>query len=839
MEAMDIKDAVELGLLLPDSHSRFTSALLHSPESVPSFEWRLSTFRNPFHYLTILLYRLSNNKGIFGELRLMDECFQQMQESMLKMLFAVDSPSIRAAWGDFLSWTVWIDNHSLFSWLAKIVLQSRSYAPGSGMLSKLLCFAAWFGNADLCRDLISQDAPLDDENKFEARFKLSAVSIWYCPLAAAAVRGKISIVELLLRAGARVNSDPRETNRHGPVMESAAKHLLLSFKRDNNYRKDRLRIMDILLAAGFEPGLLAKRLCPRPSMYANKESDCFIEDVFRYSQVTSTSRNLASYIMENYAGKDVEEKLIHACFQNNRHEAWRFIVDYVRKTNHIDKVLMIALAARANNLDAITVLQDEAFDSPPTPGSRPSYGCYSVLLLSSGTFDVTVSALRILARLSPATDNTLEFLVQKGADVASCQPKFWSKECWVEGTPLMWLLRNGVLDHGPTSVYSLLRPAMWRRQIHYDRNRTLRRKVSEIAHWLHDRAIPVFSPQEASLFKWNQKIEINLHPLSVFIDVGCRPEIIDCVLESGISINTGGKDPESYTPLETAVHRTDTVSLSKLIARGAKIDAGEEAQRPTALQLACNCQCSIDYPCDTKLMMKTVEILLKAGADPNLRTKGCNPPLAIVRHVDLLKLLLAYGADANDSIFGSGKCGHRGLRKCNSGYLSWPQEVSVPISVLSFFLLIRLRSRIRLVRELLKRGARITADDLRLACLAGNLDLVKLLLDWGADPNGFSPRNGPALSEAVWQGNLPMILLLLAAGAAVDPEVDDLAKSPLVEAATWGRLDVVALFKQYEIRAHVIERAISAAHDRQHYEVALQLHHLLQKRNSEATGMAG
>lgn len=918
-------DAVELGLL-PYSHSQVNTDLFSlSPEIPPRFECRLSTFKNPFHALSIILHRLSNSLEYSFQLKnLMDEFCQQVPESMLEMMFMLDSPTIRAAWSGFLDWTILTNNQKLFQCLSRIILQSGIYPTHSIILSKLMVFSAWLGAADLCKCLISRGVPLDRRHEFRTMFKGSTVYKRYPPLAAAAVRGNMSIVELLLSSGARVNAGP-EDNANGRwwALLSPVEYLPVEMQRDDRCRDNRLRILAMLLAAGadiysptrkewgkndlynltlldaallggdkgitevflkylpnghtstfsrsgvvlaamqgldvlstylsqtspsfnevqrrqirndalrwgirngeidavfnmihagFEPEGLVER-------YRGTDPDIssFIDQVFGHSPLTSTSRKLAIYIMENHQGKDVEYGLISAGLKNTRDEVWRFLVDYILQTNHIDKAVMISLAARVNNLGAIKLLRKALSNVTVDSEVWCTTRRYSVLLLSSGTFDDTVPALQILNRSRPASTDTLDFLVQNGADVASCHPRFWSEECWVEGTQVLWLLRNGLVDHSPTSVYSLLRPMM--------RNEGIHPPNKNIVQWLLDQSVPIFTLDEASFLKEDQNAETDQHPLSFFIATRCCPELIDRVLESGVSINTRGKDPKGFTPLEAAVDIEAVPIVEKLISLGVNIHRAGGIP----LQLAC----SRRHPVGRQM----AELLLKAGANPNRRGRICCPsPLQVVRDVEVMRLLLANGANPNEHVprdIMSEDC------RCKIFQDSWTVSLLRKKTCPTLFYFIdRRRPRgktVDLVRTLLEGGAILTGEELLVACWWEDLDIVKLLLDWNANPNIVRPKQTHALSIAAYHGNLPLILLLLAAGAVVDPEVEDIAKSPLVAAAERGRLDVVSLFMQFETRSNVIQRAISGARSEEHFEVAFQLQQLLRKRGSEATGKA-
>ena len=162
----------------------------------------------------------------------------------------------------------------------------------------------------------------------------------------------------------------------------------------------------------------------------------------------------------------------------------------------------------------------------------------------------------------------------------------------------------------------------------------------------------------------------------------------------------------------------------------------------------------------------TVEVLLSYGhANPNIGV-----PIYDVESVDILRLLLAYGADMDPS----------------------PQHIPMLYKACS-------EGNLDKVKLLLLYGASIEpktlaieyCDSLHKATIEGHTGIVQALIDHGADINRSSNYYQQPIVMAVCQRDIDMISVLIANGAKVDLDIH--GNTLLHIAAHAGYLDVVKI----------------------------------------------
>jgi uncharacterized protein len=206
-------------------------------------------------------------------------------------------------------------------------------------------------------------------------------------------------------------------------------------------------------------------------------------------------------------------------------------------------------------------------------------------------------------------------------------------------------------------------------------------------------------------------------------------------------INVNAAQPDGTTALAWAANRDDLETADLLIRAGAKVNAAND-YGVTPLSLAC-----------TNRNAAMVERLLKAGADPNAALwTGETPVMVCARtgNVETVKLLLSHGADPN-------------AKETQQGQTALMRAVA--------------EKHPEVVRALIDRGADVRARSkggftaLLFASQQGEVASAKMLLAAGADVNEKTPKNGTALVVAAASGREQFAIFLLENGA--DPNAAD------------------------------------------------------------------
>ncbi|KAA3681374.1 ankyrin repeat domain-containing protein 17 [Paragonimus westermani] len=210
--------------------------------------------------------------------------------------------------------------------------------------------------------------------------------------------------------------------------------------------------------------------------------------------------------------------------------------------------------------------------------------------------------------------------------------------------------------------------------------------------------------------------------------------------------------------------------------------------------------------------LRIVEMLLKHGADPNFRGKKveCTPLMeaASVGYTDIVRLLLEYGAAVdqesstrNTALHYAATAGHLDCVRLLLQYNA-PMEVQnetghTPLMEATS------NGHIDVARCLIEHGCDINTHStefkesaLTLASYKGHAEMVRFLLEAGADHEHRTDEMHTALMEAAMEGHVEVARLLLAHGANVNIPKESY-ESPLTLAACGGHTELAHLLIGY------------------------------------------
>lgn len=161
------------------------------------------------------------------------------------------------------------------------------------------------------------------------------------------------------------------------------------------------------------------------------------------------------------------------------------------------------------------------------------------------------------------------------------------------------------------------------------------------------------SPQEKSLFQSAYRGELSK---------------VRGLVAKGVSVNTA--DMENRTPLILAAYNGHTSVVEFLLGNGADVNAADKSGQ-TALIHACK-----------RSFNETAALLLKNGADVNFQTRKAGTTAlmiaAVLGNVDLVRLLLEHGADADLADFFGDTAQTLAQKKGNSAVVDLLSDRPVP-----------------------------------------------------------------------------------------------------------------------------------------------------------------
>jgi len=287
-------------------------------------------------------------------------------------------------------------------------------------------------------------------------------------------------------------------------------------------------------------------------------------------------------------------------------------------------------------------------------------------------------------------------------------------------------------------------------------------------------------------------------PLLIEAAAGGEDAIFDLLLDRGalpdIAVNGGGPDRE--TALSHAVARDDVRMQEALLAAGASPDAGDPHGVPLLLRaiaagdgvtasrlLDAGAACDVALPgVESPLLaavgnddLELVGLLLAHGASPGFAPEGGPTPMRLAVEsgdVAIAGELLRGGASADDAELIASAYASRNdpllLLLLESGA---DPEALIPGTETRVFDRAVQDGATGAVRTLLSAGASI-GDNLWAALLTEQDDLIRLILDAGADPTQAGPEGQDPLAYCLTLGRYKAARDLLAGGADPNARFD-------------------------------------------------------------------
>lgn len=332
------------------------------------------------------------------------------------------------------------------------------------------------------------------------------------------------------------------------------------------------------------------------------------------------------------------------------------------------------------------------------------------------------------------------------------------------------------------------------------------------------------------LTRWipSDRFAAGFRPLHIAVEKG-HLEVVKYLLVNDADVNV--RTQEGQTPLFMAAATSEGTELAKLLAdKGAEIDPVDQdgvtplsvaarAAHLSTVQLLLSKGALVDRPdhegrtplhyASENGSSNVAKLLLEGDADPNQPMKDGQTALQaaiLAGHEDIVALLLAKGADpdlhALDTTPLLIAAAYNGHERIVSLLLEQGANVDVTSEGWTAMHHAVVNGHADIIPFLVQCGADVNRQDaesnqtpLQKALEENAVEVVRVLLEYGANPNQTVPPNSPPLARAAREGYLEIVQLLITFEA--DVNIQDGEWTPLRYAEFGGHNAVAEL-----LRAH-------------------------------------
>lgn len=257
----------------------------------------------------------------------------------------------------------------------------------------------------------------------------------------------------------------------------------------------------------------------------------------------------------------------------------------------------------------------------------------------------------------------------------------------------------------------------------------------------------------------------------ISIVASCEEPIVQYLLDNGAQSDVNLQDEYGKTPLFEAASNNNEGVVKLLIAKGANVNALETNSGESPLHAALIKRRNAPRPAEAK---ETVRLLLAAGAKVNATDSQGKTPIQYAEPATDFEIIAM-------------------LKK--AGAIMQKPEIKSELCDAVSYNDVEQTKRLLAIGENPNVMDKINYSPLMTASIRGQLEIVRLLLAYGAKPDFRVKEVGvycqTALMLAAGEGHVPIVRLLLKNGA--DPKAKSLDETALLNAAKRGRTEICKL----------------------------------------------